>query len=289
MSDRSKNYYNKLAEVMDDMFGRTNGPEYRGAPYPPFYPSYINEKNIPDNMRAKYYSLESKEEYDDKYIFNYDYITQEEFDREDLRQFKKEFVRALNYNINKLREKYLIDKDVVAIIEVTCRDGSDYGHAKFSVKVKGEEEPDSFVESIDEPVKTFYYGFLGGDAGDYFEGDYFEIYRESDGKYHWREEVNTSDGGFNSIEEAKKDAIETLDPNDGSEFVVSEDAQELYKKIITDRVRYWLEYGNDPRDIMTTKKMTLAEIIDIYQDYVDNYNFAKVRSTDDDVSAEYNF
>lgn len=61
------------------------GPEYRGAPYPPFEEKAINESHLPDNMRIKEYSAEEH---------RFEGLTQEPFTNTDFNSFVKEIRRA---------------------------------------------------------------------------------------------------------------------------------------------------------------------------------------------------
>lgn len=61
------------------------GPEYRGAPYPPFEEKAINESHFPDNMRFKEYSAKEH---------RFEILTQEPFTNTDFNAFVKEIRRA---------------------------------------------------------------------------------------------------------------------------------------------------------------------------------------------------
>lgn len=61
------------------------GPEYRGAPYPPFEEKAINESHLPDNMRFKHYSSAEH---------RFEGLTQEPFTAADFNAFVKEIRRA---------------------------------------------------------------------------------------------------------------------------------------------------------------------------------------------------
>ena len=61
------------------------GPDFRGAPHPPFEEKAINESHLPDNMRFKsYYATEHR----------FEGLTQESFTPADFNAFIKEIRRA---------------------------------------------------------------------------------------------------------------------------------------------------------------------------------------------------
>lgn len=132
-SDSFENRYKEEPTLYDvDKSVDVLGPERRGAAYPDFNPNYINESEIPDNMRVKWVDTSVDENGDTIYLR---WTTQEPFDDEDANIFFDEIKRAytevshnlLNYN-----------KPFRVAVQVTCRDGVEYGDAEADLEIKGE-------------------------------------------------------------------------------------------------------------------------------------------------------
>lgn len=106
------------------------GPEYRGADYPPFEVTAINEREIPDNMRFKMWNNEVAGEN----LIRFDWVTQEEFSDKDVKVFLKEFTRALKDLAD--HEEY--DKPFNVDLEIVSRDGKEYGYYKGTIQIPDE-------------------------------------------------------------------------------------------------------------------------------------------------------
>ena len=100
---------------------KVNGPRSREDRKPEAIPGYINEINIPDNMRLKSYDF--REQDNTLYI---EWVTQESFDSEDVNKFIDEVAAAIDFIADSLD----FIEEFEAVIEVTSRDGKEYGYAK---------------------------------------------------------------------------------------------------------------------------------------------------------------
>jgi hypothetical protein len=100
---------------------KVNGPRSREDRKPEAIPGYINEINIPDNMRLKSYDF--REQDNTLYI---EWVTQESFDSEDVNKFIDEVAAAIDFIADSLD----FTEEFEAVIEVTSRDGKEYGYAK---------------------------------------------------------------------------------------------------------------------------------------------------------------
>lgn len=96
------------------------GPEYAGAPYPPFKRLCINESNIPYNMRFK--SWDASVVDGGKNISLY-WETQDEFELYDASKFIEEIERAINAMI----KTYEFKNQFKLKIKAVCRDGEECG------------------------------------------------------------------------------------------------------------------------------------------------------------------
>ena len=222
----------KLITIFQHNLEDEVGPEYRGAPYPPFDPLHINTKRIPDGMRPKYVHVDADEKAG---IFKMYWQTQESFNGEDFDKFIEEIKRCVDYQLS----FYNLDlskvdlKQVVLEVVAESRDGRRYGEGYKELIF----EPDTILESLDTE-DIYYYGFIGGDAGNYFDGDYFKVYRNNDNTYSWvdSEETYSANGKkFKSRRIAASDAIKTIKPDDGSTFVVRRDPDEVFKLVYPDK------------------------------------------------------
>lgn len=122
-----------------------NGPQYRGAPYPSLKKCAINESEIPDNMRAKEFSIDDiNTSYGkDEVAIACTWITQEEFDEDDANDFIEEFQRA----VEAICDKHDFDNILEINIEVICRDGREYGHYLDTIIYNGKRLKESKKES----------------------------------------------------------------------------------------------------------------------------------------------
>ena len=211
-------------------------PSARGKPYPPFNPLYINEKNLPDNIRAKYVDTLNATiiENTPKIGYNFTWISYEDFDRTDFDELLKEINRCVEYNLAFHGvDLYQVPGNCITLIVTATPIHSTeimFGENLYY-------EPDSIIESFENKEK-YYYGFIGGDAGNDFNGDYFEIIRNDDNTFSWQDcELTRSSGNktFKSRRLAKADAIKTLKPDDGSKFIVSQDPDEIYNQVYPDQ------------------------------------------------------
>ena len=125
-----------INDAVNDLLN-INGPQYRGAPYPPFDEFAINESEIPDNMRAKEFSIDNINTSYGKDEANIDctWITQESFDDADAEEFIKEFQRA----IEAICDKNEVDITTEINIEIICRDGRNYGHHLDTIIYNGKK------------------------------------------------------------------------------------------------------------------------------------------------------
>lgn len=103
-----------------------NGPDYKGAPYPPRHRFKINEQDIPYNMRLKWFDIDRSDDF-----IELSWVTQEQFDSMDFEDFKKEVIRA----IHDLADYNGQEKPFELIIKAECRDGAQYGHGEASVMI----------------------------------------------------------------------------------------------------------------------------------------------------------
>lgn len=95
-----------------------NGAKFRGADVPEPEFGYINQANIPDNMRLKYLEINVKDD-----VIYIDYITQEPFNENDFEEFLAEVTQALYVRFDELSTE-----PIKFVIEAICRDGKKYGH-----------------------------------------------------------------------------------------------------------------------------------------------------------------
>ena len=96
-----------------------NGASHRGGRIPAPIKGYINQANIPDNVRLKDLSVEVI----DDNTLQVSYITQEPFDSEDADVLIAEIRSAVNIISKRL------GVPVDGTIEIESRDGRDYGYA----------------------------------------------------------------------------------------------------------------------------------------------------------------
>lgn len=80
----------------------------------------INEASIPDNTRNKSYEFDIDENDNIVWIT---WITQEPFTSSEADKLAKEIVRAIRYNLKENN----FDEKVNVQIEITARDGKEYG------------------------------------------------------------------------------------------------------------------------------------------------------------------
>lgn len=104
-----------------------NGADYRGAEIPKAIDYMINQINIPDNMRLKWFDVDVVS--DD--VIQLTYITQEPFSPTDSNSFIKEVTNMINV----LANKYRYDKPFTLALDVTARDGRDEGQLVYDIKV----------------------------------------------------------------------------------------------------------------------------------------------------------
>lgn len=104
-----------------------NGADYRGAEIPKAIDYMINQINIPDNMRLKWFDVDVVS--DD--VIQLTYITQEPFSPTDSDSFIKEVTNMINV----LANKYRYDKPFTLALDVTARDGIDEGQLVYDIKV----------------------------------------------------------------------------------------------------------------------------------------------------------
>ena len=99
-----------------------NGAAYRGAQKPAPRRGQINEINIPDNMRLKWFDVTDMSSGEDLNV-QLTYVTQEPFDRVDSVAFKEEVVNAFE----QLAEMTGFPFPFTIMFDVRSRDGREYG------------------------------------------------------------------------------------------------------------------------------------------------------------------
>lgn len=114
-----------LQELADKI--NYNGADYRGAEIPKAIDYMINQINIPDNMRLKWFDVDVVS--DD--VIQLTYVTQEPFSPTDSDSFIKEVTNMINV----LANKYRYDKPFTLALDVTARDGRDEGQLVYDIKV----------------------------------------------------------------------------------------------------------------------------------------------------------
>lgn len=100
---------------------RVNSPAYRGAPDPAFDPLQLNPNRYMDEMRPKEYWMDKGFD-PNTYVFNY--VTQGDFEADDVEDFVEEFYRAVDENIKQHEYK----APLTIILNVKSRDGEANGH-----------------------------------------------------------------------------------------------------------------------------------------------------------------
>lgn len=268
-----------------------NGPDYRGAPYPKRRPDMINEEEIPDKMRLK--SLDYEMDYDsDDDRAELFWRTQEDFDDHDFEIFIGEVERAINYLLKKKDYEEPFALKVIA----ECRSGSEWGHGErwltfngadnpeetskkdFSKTEESLEEENHEDETLDEFKKRLGREPTNQEYKDWLFPKMVSMFRDyKDRGYTLKE-----------IEDEMWDAYgyqDLIDKLFVQELGVTTDEMEDEEN----EVKFWIEYGNSPKDLAKTELLSIEEITPIYSQFVDNYNIARVHSTDNDESARYNF
>lgn len=114
-----------LQELADEI--DYNGADYRGAEIPKAIDYMINQINIPDNMRLKWFDVDVVS--DD--VIQLTYVTQEPFSPTDSDSFIKEVTNMINV----LANKYRYNKPFTLALDVTARDGRDEGQLVYDIKV----------------------------------------------------------------------------------------------------------------------------------------------------------
>ena len=104
-----------------------NGADYKGAEIPKAIDYMINQINIPDNMRLKWFDVDVVS--DD--VIQLTYVTQEPFSPTDSDSFIKEVTNMINV----LANKYRYNKPFTLALDVTARDGRDEGQLVYDINV----------------------------------------------------------------------------------------------------------------------------------------------------------
>lgn len=218
---------------------KTGGSKWQ-VTWEPEDPLRINDKKIPWEMRYKSFWVDKDKSDASKYYINR--ITQEPFDDSMFEEYVKEVDRCLNYNI-----KYYdldlskLNKPLIVEVIAEARDGSDSGYGEKELVF----EPETILEDMQKEI--YYFGFIGGEGGNYFDADYFEIIRNPDKTFSWKEgngSYSSEDRTFNSRRSAKADAIKTMTPDDGSRMITSTDPDKLFDRI------YPQEEEEIPEDVL---------------------------------------
>lgn len=123
-----------------------NGAEYRGAQIPQADPFMINQINLPDNMRLKWFDVDKI----DDNTLQLTYVTQEPFTSKDAEKFIAEIKRFFEA----ITEHEDFDRQFSVALDVTCRDGEEYGHLvydlHFNKETKMNENLDNIVDVEDK-------------------------------------------------------------------------------------------------------------------------------------------
>lgn len=138
---------------------RYNGAAHRDAPIPGEIDIYINQCNIPDNMRIKW--LDAEVISDD--TIQVQYLTQEDFNPDDAKVFIAEFERAINSMI-----EYFEFEEVFNIsLDIECRSGKEYGYVlkDLTFNQSGDVKADNLktriaqtianIEAMDEEASSY--------------------------------------------------------------------------------------------------------------------------------------
>lgn len=132
--------YSRIAEIID-----INGPSYRGADYPPDKKLSINERNIPDGMRAKWFDCKGTDT-----GFELELLTQEDFGYREFDKFMDEVQRLFS----RIASAYKLDNFNVKL-KVECRSGREYGYAEGTLTYDDGDftyEDESYTDDYDEEL-----------------------------------------------------------------------------------------------------------------------------------------
>ena len=123
------NRFEEVENLVDALYVNRlyNGAAHRGADIPAPKIGYINQANIPDNMRLKYFDVNILN--DESILISY--TTQEGFNDADFDEFVEEVKDAVFYRADNTKPIYVV-------VEVTCRDGKEYGFGHTTFILEGE-------------------------------------------------------------------------------------------------------------------------------------------------------
>ena len=111
-----------------------NGASYRGARVPSAIDICINQINLPDNMRLKFFETEVINEEG----IEFKYLTQLPFNNEDADKAIAEFKRAFQAMV----DYYHYTKPLYIAVDIQARDGADYGHCVIDLEFNKTDNTD---------------------------------------------------------------------------------------------------------------------------------------------------
>lgn len=291
-----------------------NAPYSEGKPYPKRNPKMINEEDFPHGLRAK--SLDVEPDYDATgEVWNLKWISEEGFDKADFEIFVSEVQRCIQYlcELKDVKEPFIVN------VHAVCRDGQEWGEGEKQLTFNDGQKP---IEVEDEPViETEEVVELHESSSTDYNNEllpeelrpYFNLRTELDREYkedelasELEDEVGVKvvgvlemkDDFFDEVDGAEIDGDFWCD--DGrAYFGIAEypsvyrwfdkSVEELLEPFKYVDVTYWIEYGDDPRNLSKTVRMSLEEITPLFNQYIEAYPIAEIHSSDDDESANYNF
>ena len=148
--DYVEDVHQDFKQMLDSF--KYNGAQYRGARVPNAIRGYLNQANIPDNMRLKWFELEDLSNGDDLNA-QLTYITQQPFDGDDA----NEFIREAQEAFEGLAERFGFDKPFSIALDVRCRDGAEYGQLVYDLEIDGEID---VTEDVEESLRSIVYKIL---------------------------------------------------------------------------------------------------------------------------------
>lgn len=145
--------YKDFKKLIDSI--KYNGARYKGARIPSPLPGYINEANIPYNMRLKWFETRDLSD-DDDLRAKLLYVTQEPFDKADSIDFIKEVKRAFEG----LAERLAFDEPFTIALDVSCREGKEYGYLVYDIEIGGDSSDELTIDDLtitpDTKIKDAY-------------------------------------------------------------------------------------------------------------------------------------
>ena len=135
--DLAENYVEDVHKDFKQMLDsfEYNGAQYRGGSIPTPIHGYLNQANIPDNMRLKWFEIDDLSDGDNLHA-QLTYVTQEPFDGDDA----QDFIREAQVAFEGLAERFGFDKPFSITLDVRCRDGAEYGKLVYELIVDEDKE-----------------------------------------------------------------------------------------------------------------------------------------------------